>query len=120
MRFDVGPFALTGTPPPADGNIEAYAPRRRVLDKILADAAAQAGAELRERFSVEELVTDGGVVTGIRGRNEKGSIVTEKARTVIGADGARSFVARSVQAPVYLDRGMLTCNYYSYWSGIPL
>ena len=39
---------------------------------------------------------------------------------VIGADGARSFVARAVQAPVYLDRGMLTCNYYSYWSGVPL
>src|SRR6185503_9637092 len=35
IRFDVGPFALTGPPPAADGNSEAYAPRRRVLDKIL-------------------------------------------------------------------------------------
>lgn len=120
IRFDVGPFALTGMPPPAEGNAEAYAPRRRVLDKILADAAVEAGAELRERFSVEELTTDGGVVTGIRGRDDKGSTVTEKARIVIGADGARSFVARSIQAPVYFDRGMLTCNYYSYWSSVPL
>ncbi|HEV2915274.1 MAG TPA: NAD(P)/FAD-dependent oxidoreductase [Pyrinomonadaceae bacterium] len=120
MKFNIGPFALAGTPPPAQGNVEAYAPRRRVLDKILADAAVEAGAELREGFSVDELKTDAGRVTGIRGRDRKGSDVTERARIVIGADGARSFVADRVQAPVYFDRGMLTCNYYSYWSGVPL
>jgi 2-polyprenyl-6-methoxyphenol hydroxylase-like FAD-dependent oxidoreductase len=120
IRFDVGPFALVGTPPPAEGTGEAYGPRRRVLDKILADAAVAAGAELREGFSVEELTTSEGAVTGVRGRDTKGSAVTEKARIVIGADGARSFVADHVQAPVYFDRGMLTCNYYSYWSGVPL
>ncbi|HEY9283443.1 MAG TPA: FAD-dependent monooxygenase, partial [Pyrinomonadaceae bacterium] len=121
IRFDVGEFALTGTPPPAEGTAEAYAPRRRVLDKILADAAVAAGAELRESFSVEELTTGaGGAVTGVRGRDKKGAAVAERARIVVGADGARSFVARRVQAPAYLDRGMLTCNYYSYWSGLPL
>ena len=120
IRFDAGPFALTGTPPPADGAAEAYAPRRRVLDKILADAAEEAGAELREGFTVEELTTEGDTVTGVRGRGPNGQTVAEKARIVVGADGARSFVARSVQAPVYLDRGMLTCNYYSYWSGVPV
>src|SRR5688572_16727134 len=120
IKFDVGPFALAGTPPPADGNAEAYAPRRRLLDKILVDAAVDAGAELRERFSVEALTSDGTTITGIRGRGDNGSIVTEKARIVIGADGARSFVARCVQAPVYIDRDMLTCNYYSYWSGVPI
>lgn len=120
MRFDVGPFALVGTPPPAEGNAEAYAPRRRVLDEILADAAVEVGAELREGFSVEELTTGEGVVTGVRGRDRRGSAVTEKARIVVGADGARSLVARSVQAPIYLDRGMHTCNYYSYWSGVQL
>jgi flavin-dependent dehydrogenase len=120
IKFDVGPFALVGTPPPAGDSKEAYAPRRRILDKILVDAAVAAGVELRERFSVEELTTDGTSVTGIRGRDDQGSIVTERARIVIGADGARSFVANAVQAPVYLDRGMLTCNYYSYWSGVPV
>ena len=118
--FDVGPFALRGTPPPAEGVAEAYAPRRRVLDKILVDAAVEAGAELRENFSVEELTTDGGAVTGVRGRQGSGPTVTERARIVVGADGARSFVARSVEAPVYFDKGMLTCNYYSYWSGVHL
>ena len=48
-RFDVGPFALTGSPPPIDGVDAAYSPRRHVLDRMLADAAAEAGAEVRER-----------------------------------------------------------------------
>jgi flavin-dependent dehydrogenase len=120
IKFDVGPFALVATPPPSHGMVEAYAPRRRVLDQVLVDAAVAAGAELRERFSVEELTNDGTSVAGIRGRDDKGSTFQEKARIVVGADGARSFVAREVQAPVYLDRGMLTCNYYSYWSGVSL
>src|SRR5919205_484417 len=119
--FDVGPFALRGTPPPAeDGTAEAYAPRRKVLDKILVDAAVEAGAELREGFSVEEVTADGGAVTGVRGRDRKGEPVTERARIVVGADGARSVVARAVGAPVYNDRGTLTANYYSYWSGVEL
>ncbi|HKU73052.1 MAG TPA: NAD(P)/FAD-dependent oxidoreductase [Pyrinomonadaceae bacterium] len=118
IKFDVGPFALVGSPTPANGNAEAYAPRRRVLDKILVDAAVEAGAELRERFTVEELTTDGESITGIRGRDANGSTVTEHARIVIGADGARSMVADAVNAPIYFDRGMLTCNYYSYWSGV--
>lgn len=119
--FDVGAFALRGTPPAAaDGTAEAYAPRRRVLDKILVDAAAEAGAELREGFSVEELTADGGTVTGVRGRGARGPALTERARIVVGADGARSFVARRVEAPVYFDKGLLTANYYSYWSGVEL
>src|SRR5581483_120976 len=54
LVFDVGPFALTGAPPPADGAAEAYAPRRTVLDAILVEAAAAAGAEVRTRFQVDE------------------------------------------------------------------
>ena len=55
MRFDVGPFALTGTPPPADGVAIALCPRRTVIDTILVKAAVGAGAELRENFTVDEL-----------------------------------------------------------------
>src|SRR5215208_7853540 len=46
-------------------------------------------------------------------------MVAEHARVVVGADGARSFVARSVQAPAYDTRPGRTVCYYSYWSGIP-
>ena len=118
IKFDLGPFALIGSPPPADGTAESYGPRRRVLDTMLIYAALEAGVELRERFTVEELTTDGGSITGIRGRDANGSTVTEHARIVIGADGARSMVADAVKAPIYFDRGMLTCNYSSYWSGV--
>jgi flavin-dependent dehydrogenase len=118
VMFDVGPFALTGSPPPTEGVVEFYAPRRKVLDKILIDAAIEAGVELRDGFSVEEVVAGGHRVTGIRGRSQAGSDVMETARIVIGADGMRSVVARSVQAPEYNRRPPLACWYYTYWSGV--
>jgi flavin-dependent dehydrogenase len=71
-----------------------------VLDKILVNAAVEAGAELREGFAVQEILMDDDHATGIRGR-ATGTMVTEQARVVIGADGMRSLVARSVAAPVY-------------------
>ena len=66
---------------------------------ILVEAAVAAGVELREHFSVEELLTDGDRVTGIRGHAAGGATVTEQARIVIGADGLHSLVARSVAGP---------------------
>jgi flavin-dependent dehydrogenase len=118
--FDVGPFTLVGTPPPIDGVSDVYAPRRTVLDAILVEAAVQAGVELREHFTVQELLSDGERVTGIRGHATGGATVSEHARVVIGADGMRSLVARSVQASSYQTRPARTCSYYSYWSGVPV
>jgi len=118
--FDVGPFALRGTPPPSDGQVAGYAPRRKILDKILVDAAVAAGVELRERFSVKELVTDDGRVTGIRGRSDGGATVTEHARIVIGADGMHSIVARMVDAKTYNEKPATSCAYYTYWAGVPV
>ncbi len=120
FSLDLGPVALKGTPVAPDGTSVAYAPRRRVLDQILIDAATAAGVEFRERFTVESLTTEDGRVTGIRGRDRHGRPVTERARVVVGGDGLHSAVARLVGAPVYEDRGTLTCVYYSYWSGVPV
>jgi 2-polyprenyl-6-methoxyphenol hydroxylase-like FAD-dependent oxidoreductase len=120
VTFDVGPFALVGAPPPAGDVADGYAPRRTVLDRILVEAAAAAGAELRERFTVEDIVFDRDRVSGIRGRSAGGETVTEKARIVVGADGLRSLVARKVQAATYNERPTLTCAYYSYWTGVPV
>src|SRR5689334_5276699 len=39
ISLDLGPFALTGTPPALDGVAAEYAPRRRVLDTTLVEAA---------------------------------------------------------------------------------
>jgi flavin-dependent dehydrogenase len=120
QRFDVGPFALVGAPPPADGHADGYAPRRTVLDKILVDAAAAAGAELREHFSVENVVTEDGHVVGVRGRADGGASVVERARIVVGADGLHSRAAKAVDAPSYQVQPTRTCAYYSYWSGVPV
>ena len=118
--LDVGPFALTGTPPPIGDVADAYSPRRMVLDQILVEAAAEAGAEVRERFAVDELLFDDGRVVGVGGRSAGGKPVTEKARIVIGADGVNSRIARGVGAKEYGAQGTLTCAYYTYWTGVEM
>jgi 2-polyprenyl-6-methoxyphenol hydroxylase-like FAD-dependent oxidoreductase len=120
VRFDVGPFALVSSPSSTSGNAGSYGPRRTVLDKILIDAATRAGVEVREGFSVQELLMGGDRVTGIRGRALNGATVMEKAKIVVGADGMRSMVARAVQAPTYRSKPARTCVYFAYWSGVPL
>jgi flavin-dependent dehydrogenase len=119
--FDFGPFTIAGTPRPVDGSSAAFAPRRTVLDKILVDAASAAGAEVRERFTVENLVfDDDGSVTGIRGHSQGGQSVVEKARVVIGADGRNSQVAKAVRPEQYNEKPMLLWGYYTYWSDLPV
>ncbi|HWL65930.1 MAG TPA: FAD-dependent monooxygenase [Actinomycetota bacterium] len=92
-------------------------PRRKILDTILVEAAAEAGAEIREGVSVDGLLFEGDRVVGIEGHTDAGAF-SEKARFVIGADGKNSVVAREVAAPVEHDFGKLTGGYYSYFSGL--
>jgi flavin-dependent dehydrogenase len=117
--FDLGDFPLPAETLPSDGVEAEYAPRRFVLDKILVDAAAEAGAEVREGFSVSEIVMEDGRVVGVMGKSKGGPPVEERARIVVGADGQHSLVAKTVGAATYNERPTLTCAYYSYWSGLP-
>ncbi len=117
--FDFGPFTISGTPG-TDETPVAYAPRRTALDKLLVDAASEAGAEVRERFTVESLVVEDGRVVGIRGHSKGGGTVTELARIVIGADGRYSLVADAVGAQEYNVKPQLQVSYYTYWSGLPM
>jgi flavin-dependent dehydrogenase len=97
-----------------------YGPRRSVLDKILVDAAIDAGSELREGFFAEDFLAEDNRLVGIRGRsNPGGHVMTEKAQITIGADGRKSHLARTVRAPMYQSTPALTCWYFSYWSGVP-
>jgi 2-polyprenyl-6-methoxyphenol hydroxylase-like FAD-dependent oxidoreductase len=117
--FDFGPFTISGAPGTDDTPV-AYGPRRTVLDKLLVEAAAEAGAEVREGFTVEQVIVEDGRVTGIRGHGRDGGTVTERARVVVGADGRHSSVARAVGPEQYHERPPLLCGYYSYWSGLPM
>ncbi len=52
--YDFGAFTIAGAPGTRDAPV-AYCPRRAILDKLLVDAAAQSGADIREDFAVEEV-----------------------------------------------------------------
>ena len=69
--FDFGPFTLSGAPGTEAAPV-AYCPRRTVLDKLLVDAASEAGAEVREEFTVQEIVIEDDRVVGIRGHGKDG------------------------------------------------
>jgi 2-polyprenyl-6-methoxyphenol hydroxylase-like FAD-dependent oxidoreductase len=118
MTFDVGPFALHGTIPDANDGRGGFCPRRTILDSLLLNAAAESGVEVREGFTVEELLMIDGAVAGVRGRARGEQSIEERASVVIGADGVHSLVARAAQAPEYDERPMAACGYYSYFSGV--
>jgi 2-polyprenyl-6-methoxyphenol hydroxylase-like FAD-dependent oxidoreductase len=117
--FDFGPLTISGSPRPIDGIARGYCPRRTILDQLLVDAAVEAGVELREGFTVDEIVASDGTVTGIRGHSKGGEAVTERARVVIGADGKHSLVAKTVKPEQYNERPSHLAMYYAYWSGLP-
>jgi flavin-dependent dehydrogenase len=118
IGLDLGELQLAGDLPPFDGIGEMCAPRRTVLDKLLLDAAAEAGAEIREGFTVTGLASSADRVTGVRGRQGGGAEVAERARIVIGADGRNSLVAKTVRATEYNARPVLTCAVYAYWRDV--
>ena len=123
LDIDFGPFHLAGGFPAMDGQSEpsvCHSPRRIVLDQLLVEAAVKAGAELRERFTVEELLVDNGQVVGVRGSGSDGRAITERATVVVGADGPNSVVARLVDAVEYDTHPPIDGTCWSYWSGVDI
>ena len=118
--FDFGPVTIAGSPRPIDGVGHAYCPRRTVLDKLLVEAAAEAGVEVREGFTVTEILVDDGTVTGIRGHSKGGDSITEKAKVVVGADGRHSLLVKAVNPERYGERPSRLAMYYAYWSDLPI
>jgi 2-polyprenyl-6-methoxyphenol hydroxylase-like FAD-dependent oxidoreductase len=117
--YEVADIHIEGCARGVAGQRAKFAPRRRVLDALLVDAAATAGAEFRERCRVTGLLRDEtGRVVGVEGRH-RDRIFTERARLVIGADGMRSTVAQMVEAPYSVRDPLLTCAYYTYWQDLP-
>ena len=98
-----------------------YAPRRTVLDRLLVDAAREAGAELRFGARVQELVRGSdGRVTGLVFRTADGQRSEVRADLVIGADGMRSTVAELVDARVYREGRHAAFSIFAYWSDTEL
>jgi 2-polyprenyl-6-methoxyphenol hydroxylase-like FAD-dependent oxidoreductase len=104
-----------------DGVDALYAPRRTVIDPALADAARASGAQIVFGARVESVLRDdSGRVCGLAFTDSSGVPRRVDAGIVIGADGARSGVARSVGADV-LHRGSRPGSFvYGYWRGLDL
>ncbi|WP_239311861.1 NAD(P)/FAD-dependent oxidoreductase [Frankia sp. Cj3] len=109
---------ISGFADPVDGITEAYAPRRTVLDKLLLDAAVEAGAEVREGHPVREIIVEDGRAVGIRGQYAGGELTEDRASIIIGADGRGSVVATAMEAPFYNVVPAASFIYYSYYSGL--
>src|SRR5690606_6868198 len=96
------------------------APRRHVLDPILLDAAEAAGARVLRGARVHDVDRDAvGRAAGVTGTiapegaaEPEGAPLRIRARHVVGADGWRSTVARSVDAAVVTDRPSTSATHY--------
>ena len=117
--YDFGPFTLQGAPGTKEALV-AYCARRTILDKMLVDAASEAGAEVREGFNVDQVLIEDGRVVGIQGFSQNGHPVSERAQVVIGADGRNSMVAEAVRPERYNEKPPVLAPYYAYWSGLPM
>jgi len=104
---------------PRDGIDALYAPRRRVLDRVLVDAAAAARADIRFGMTFESVKTDGnGRVRGVHLRDRSGRSAVLRTNLVVGADGLGSTVAKQVGARVYAQSAHRTAVLYGYFAGI--
>ncbi|MCM2314901.1 MAG: NAD(P)/FAD-dependent oxidoreductase [Thermoanaerobaculia bacterium] len=104
---------------PAGGLGALYAPRRTVLDRILVDAAREAGAEVRFGIVVDDLRRGSSHrVTGISARDEQGERLELDAGIVVGADGIRSIVAQSAGAKLRRRAKNSGAVVYGYFAGV--
>ena len=96
---------------PVDGIDYGLCNPRSGFDDALVQTARDAGAEIRERTSLADVLWRDGRATGVRLREAGGDEYEVRARLVVGADGRRSATAHRVGADVPYrgsanDRGM--------------
>ncbi len=103
--------------PQQPGDVGAIASvRRSLLDPILAEAAAQAGADVRTGARVTGLLEGDGRIAGVR-FVEDGIESELRARLVVGADGRHSTVARLVGARTYNVTPSQRLLFWAYFEG---
>jgi flavin-dependent dehydrogenase len=105
---------------PENGIEGLMAPRRYVLDRVLAETAVEAGADARFGSTFKEICTGSdGRVTGVVLQHPGGNLERVMADIVIGADGRLSTVARHVGAETYRTGRHASATVYGYVGGIP-
>jgi flavin-dependent dehydrogenase len=118
VTFHLGDESITRRVKDRAGVDHLVAPRRYVLDTIVADAAGSAGADLRFGTTVTGVRRDRhGRVIGVSARDRTGDTIELDARFVVGADGLRSRIARSVGASIDVARPSDGAAHYAYYAG---
>jgi 2-polyprenyl-6-methoxyphenol hydroxylase-like FAD-dependent oxidoreductase len=102
-----------------DGVDALYAPRRTVIDAVLVGAAEAAGAEVVHGHSVVDLLgAPEGPIRGAKISGADKSVIEVAADLVIGADGARSRVARILEVEPHYTVSHTTASIYGYWKNL--
>jgi 2-polyprenyl-6-methoxyphenol hydroxylase-like FAD-dependent oxidoreductase len=99
---------------PVDGIDHALCVRRPGLDAALVDTAREAGADVRERCRVTELLWNGDRVAGVAYEDADKRRRELRAPLVVGADGRRSTVARLAGAGVKRSNPNGRACYFAY------
>jgi menaquinone-9 beta-reductase len=98
-----------------------YAPRRTSLDRMLVDAACEAGVEVQHSCGLLALQPDwSGRVAGAVLAPEGLPPHPISTRWVIGADGRRSSVARLLDVPLTRTGRAATATIYGYYTDLDL
>jgi 2-polyprenyl-6-methoxyphenol hydroxylase-like FAD-dependent oxidoreductase len=104
---------------PTPGVTALYAPRRHLLDRLLVDAATEAGVETFHGTTALGLLRDTtGRVSGVRAATRRGADLVLSAPMTVGADGIRSLVAREAGARVVRRGHVASAVLYRYLSGV--
>jgi len=104
---------------PGHGVSALYAPRRYLLDRVLAEAAIAEGVDVAFDVTVTDVERDRtGQVIGIRGRRQS-TPFHARATLVVGADGLRSTIAKAVAAPVRRRGRHAGAIWYTYVTDVP-
>ena len=106
---------------PSPGVDALYAPRRHLLDRVLVEAAAAAGADVLHETPVLGLAPRRRRARGrrARARDSGRSSVPVPGRLTVGADGIGSVVAREVGRTVLSQGRSASAVLYRYFDGLP-
>jgi 2-polyprenyl-6-methoxyphenol hydroxylase-like FAD-dependent oxidoreductase len=95
------------------------APRRYILDAVVADAAGAAGADLRPGVTATGVQRGpDGRVRAVTARAADGESMELSARFVVGADGVRSRIAQAVGAGIVERHPADTATFYAFFRDV--
>ncbi len=119
--FHFGPMVMPIDVKPVMGAPGLFGTRRPVLDTTLAEAAVEAGADLRCHTTFRDVIRDDeGKVAGAILADDTGREMRVEAPLVVGADGIRSMVARRVGAATRREATHALGHIYSYFENVAL